>query len=215
VCNGLSGAVVPPWFRLPARGKIDFSYLICYCSPVERTVWAVRGGGSFAGGYGASSLPGHGGPSTSSMEEEREKRGFPRGCASPFPYPVLLPLPSSNPSYLHRSPPLFSSISGGASWLHVKRGARPQVRLLTSPSLVYALSLVSLPLSLSLSLSSQQRRFASAAHQELDLRGCVPGSMATGSRDIWPPVSDNAPLDGILLHRASKLSFPSFSSQEK
>jgi hypothetical protein len=125
VCNGLSGAVVPPWFRLPARGKIDFSYLICYCSPVERTVWAVRGGGSFAGGYGASSLPGHGGPSASSMEEEREKRGFPRGCASPFPYPVLLPLPSSNPSYLHRSPPLFSSTSGGASWLHVKRRRSP------------------------------------------------------------------------------------------
>jgi hypothetical protein len=45
------------------RGKIDFSCFISFCSTMERTGRAVRGGGSFAGGYRANNLAGHGGPS--------------------------------------------------------------------------------------------------------------------------------------------------------
>jgi hypothetical protein len=89
VCNGLGGAVAPPWFACPPGANPSFR-LSFPSAPLWRGRLAVRGDLAFVGGYRAASVME--GPLL--VHGEGEKDGFPWLAASLFP-PHSFPSSSS------------------------------------------------------------------------------------------------------------------------
>jgi hypothetical protein len=136
--NGLGLAVVPPWFCLSARGKIDFSRLICCLTTVERTALELRGGPPFAGGYRARRswrVP-------SAAMETGQSRPLAATHSLTFSLPFSLsratpPSPQTLAATAAPSPPTSlphrRPMGGAWDWCRLLHGRTNPQRLLASP----------------------------------------------------------------------------------